>query len=160
MQVASFSSLWHCGVMIKLQVLLACFMNLKVGGSNPLLIAGCFFITPRSCMVFCKTFYTQEMVRIYPPNAHNSECQIFYFLTFSAERSKFLERTLPPHLIALTHLLIFMIISSVISCTGILHNYWYLPNYKQGKLCNVHTGFSAWIWLQFTHLCVSHKFMY
>ena len=55
---------------------------------------GCFFITPRSCMVFCKTFYYQEMARIYPPNAQNSECQIFYFLTFSAERSKFLERTL------------------------------------------------------------------
>ena len=49
----------------------------------------------RSCVVFCKTFYYQEMARIYPPNAQNSECQIFYFLTFSAERSKFLERTLP-----------------------------------------------------------------
>ena len=41
-----------------------------------------------------QTFYYQEMARIYPPNAHNSECQIFYFLTFSAERSTFLERTL------------------------------------------------------------------
>ena len=45
-------------------------------------------------MVFCKTFYYQEMGRIYPPNAQNSECQIFDFLTFSAKRSKFLERTL------------------------------------------------------------------
>ena len=45
-------------------------------------------------MVFCKTFYYQEMARIYPPNTQNSECQIFYFLTFSAKPSKFLERTL------------------------------------------------------------------
>ena len=80
--------------MVKLPVPIACFMNLEVGGSTPLLGTGCFFITPRSCMVFCKTYYYQEMARIYPLNAHNSECQIFYFLTFSAKRSKFLERIL------------------------------------------------------------------
>ena len=53
-----------------------------------------FFITPQGCMVFWNTFHYQEMARIYLPNAQNSECQIFYFLTFNAERSKFLERTL------------------------------------------------------------------
>ena len=61
-----------------------------------------FFITPRSCMVFCKTFYYQEMACVYPPNAPYSECQIFYFLTFSAKRSKFLERTLNPYPTALS----------------------------------------------------------
>ena len=55
---------------------------------------GCFFITTCSCMLFCKTFYYQEKACIYPPNARNSECQIFYSLTFSVGRSKFLERTL------------------------------------------------------------------
>ena len=62
-----------CGVVVKLTGLAACFVNLKVGGgSNPLLgntsTMDVFFITPCSCMVFCKTFYYQEMARIYPPN--------------------------------------------------------------------------------------------
>ena len=83
--------------MVKLQELTVCFVNLKVGVSNPLLgntsIPDIFPLHPCSCTVFRKTFYYQEMARIYPPNAQNSECQIFYFLTFSTERSKFLEKT-------------------------------------------------------------------
>ena len=97
MPVAWILAFRYCGVIVKLLGIAACFVNLKVGGSNPLLgstsTMDVFFITPRSFMVFCKTFYYQEMARIYPPNAQNSGCQIFYFLTFSAERLKFLERT-------------------------------------------------------------------
>ena len=86
---------WLCGVMVYLPDLAVCIVNRKVGGSYRLLGSTMdVYHHTLSCMVFCKTFYYQEMARIYPPNAQNSECQIFYFLTFSAERSKFLERTL------------------------------------------------------------------
>ena len=53
--------------------LATCFVNLKVGGSHPfraILLSrsnitpcfyqGCFFITPCSCIVFCKTFITKR----------------------------------------------------------------------------------------------------
>ena len=69
-------------------------MNLKVGDSNPLLGNGCFFHYTPQLQGILQDFHYQEMARIYPPNAHNSKCQTFYFLTFSVERSKFLERTL------------------------------------------------------------------
>ena len=39
-------------------------------------------------------FEEKQTSRIYPPNQKKSECQIFYFLKFSTECSKFLERTL------------------------------------------------------------------
>ena len=97
MQVACYGATWHCGVMFKLPGLVVYCESEGWWFKFPpgqYFYHGCFFITPRSCMVFCKTFYYQEMARIYPPNAHNSECQILYFLRFSAERSKFLERTL------------------------------------------------------------------
>ena len=89
MQVASKFPLWHCGVLFKLPVPLVYFMNLKVGGSNPLLGNGCFFITPRSCMVFCKTFYYQEMARIYPPNQkiQNAKFSTFWRFPPNAQNS-------------------------------------------------------------------------
>ena len=72
------------------------FVNLKVDGSNPPLgntsTIDVIFITPCSSMVFCKSFYFYGSH--FSAEPENSEYQIFYFLTLSAERSKFLERTL------------------------------------------------------------------
>ena len=80
MQVACIMATWHCGVVVKLLALAACFVNLKVGGSNPLL------------------GYTSstDVFSLHPAVA-------WYFATLllprdgsylSAKRSKFLERTL------------------------------------------------------------------
>ena len=83
MQVACNMATWHCEVMDNLLSLVATFVNLKVGGSNPLFWQyfhhGCFFITPWSCIVFCKTLYHKEMARIY---LSNQKIQNAKFSTF------------------------------------------------------------------------------
>ena len=83
MQIACMAS-WHCGVMVKLLGLVACLVNLKVCGSYPLLVSLTWmcFITTCGGMVFCNTFYYQDMAPIYPPNAQNSECQLSTFWCF------------------------------------------------------------------------------
>ena len=94
MQVACKVASWHCAVLVKL-----CSLFCESEGwwfkSPPgqHFHLGCFSLHPAVAWYFA-TLFIPRMAPIYPPNAQNSECQIFYFLTFSAERSKFLERTL------------------------------------------------------------------
>ena len=68
-------------------------MNLKVGGSNPILgntsTMNVFFITLCSCMVYCNTFYYQEMARIYPPyqKPRNAKVSTFWRFPLNAKNS-------------------------------------------------------------------------
>ena len=77
-------ALLHSGVVVKL--LADSFEHLKVGGSNPLqgytATMDVYFITLCSCMVYCNTFYYQEMARIYPPSQKPQNAKVSTFWRF------------------------------------------------------------------------------
>ena len=76
----------HSGVVVKL--LIDSVVHLNVGGSNPLLrnisSIDVIFITLCSCMVYCITFYYQEMACIYPPSQKPLNAIVSTFSRFPA----------------------------------------------------------------------------
>ena len=64
MQVACIWASWYCGGMVKLLGLAACFLNLKVGGSNPLLgntsTMDVFSLRPAVAWYFARLFATKR----------------------------------------------------------------------------------------------------
>ena len=86
MQVACNRTQWS-GVVAKLQT--DCFVNSKVGGSNPLLgntsTLDVFFITLQLHGILQYFLLPRDGSHL-SAVPKTSECQSFYFLTFSAER--------------------------------------------------------------------------
>ena len=88
MQVAGNVATVYCGVMVKFLGLAAYIVNLKVGGSTPLLgntsTMDVFHYTPQLHGILQHFFLPRDGSHL-SAERQNSECQIFYFLTFSAE---------------------------------------------------------------------------
>ena len=98
MQVAWIGASWHCGVMETTHRSNSLLCESEgwwfKSPSGQYFYHGCFFHYALQLHDILQDFLLPRDGSHLSTKQKNSECQIFYFLTFSAERSKFLERTL------------------------------------------------------------------
>ena len=93
MQVAYNGASWHCGVMVKVPGLEVCFVNLKVGGSYPLLGNTCttdvFSLHPAVVWYFARLFITKRWLAFIhrTPEIQNPKFSTFWRFPPKAQNS-------------------------------------------------------------------------